>query len=78
MRNNIPKVKGGHLIFKTSIARVKTCLLVDNRNKAKLIDKFFMYANKILTFILEKSIDFILGNSKVVQQFTKKAFVNII
>ena len=29
MRNNVPKVDGEHLIFKTSIAGVKTRLLVD-------------------------------------------------
>ena len=37
-----------------------------------------MHANKISTFELKKPIDLILKNNKIIQQFTKKAFVNII
>ena len=65
------------MIFKTSIAGVKTHLLVDNRNEAELIDKFFVCANKISTFELEKPIDLILRNGKIVQQLTKRALVNL-
>ena len=57
---------------------MKIHLLVNNRSEAKLIDEFFVCANKISTFELEKLIDFIFGNSKIVQQFTKKLFVDII
>ena len=60
MKNNVPKVKSEYLIFKTSIAKVKTCLLVDNKNEAKLIDESFVYANKIPSFKLKKPINFTL------------------
>ena len=66
MRNNISKVKGKYLIFKTNITEVQTRLLVDNGNEAKLIDKSFMRANKIPSFKLKKAIYFTFGNSKVV------------
>ena len=78
VRNNMPKVKGKHLIFKTSIAGVKTRLLVDNRSEAELIDESFMRANKIPFFKLEELIEFILGNGKVVQKLTKRALVDVI
>ena len=78
MKNNIPKVDGKHLIFKTSIAKVKTRLLVDNENEAEFIDEFFMRANKIPSFKLKKLINLILRNRKVVQKLTKGALVNII
>ena len=78
MRNNVPKAEGEHLILKTSIAEMKTHLLVDNRSEAKLIDKFFVCANNISTFKLGKPIDFILRNGKIVQQFIIGAFVEII
>ena len=66
VRNNVLKIKSKYLIFKSSIAEVKTCLLVDNKNVTKFIDKFFVCVNKISTFKLEKAIDFILENGKVV------------
>ena len=78
MKNNMPKIKNKHLIFKTSIAEVKTCLLIDNRSKAKLIDDFFMHTNKILSFKLKEPINLMLGNGKIVQRFIKKAFVDVI
>ena len=74
----MPKVKGKHLIFKTSKAGMKTCLFIDNSSKTKLIDKFFARTNKLSTFKLEKYINLTLENDKVVQKFTKRAFVNII
>ena len=77
MKNNVLKVKNEHLIFKTSIIRVKPYLLVDNKSKTELIDKFFVRANKISIFKLEKLINLTLKNSKVVQQLSKKTFVNI-
>ena len=72
MRNNVSKVNGKHVIFKTSIARVKPYLLIDNRSEAELINKFFVRANKIPSFKLKKPINLILGNDKVVQKLTKK------
>ena len=78
MRNDAFKVNSEYLIFKTSIIRVKTRLLVDNRSKAELIDEFFVLANKIPFFKLKKPINLTLGNSKVVWKLIKRTFVNII
>ena len=66
VRNNVLKVKGKHLIFETSIVRVKTYLLINNKYKAKLIDAYFVRANKISSFELEKSINFIFKNGKII------------
>ena len=41
------KIESKYLILKTSIAKVRIYLLVDNKNEAKLIDKSFVHANKI-------------------------------
>ena len=77
VRNNMPKVEGKYLIFKTSIAGVKIYLLIDNRSKIELIDEFFIYANKIPFFKLEKPINFTLGNKKTVQKLIKKPLINV-
>ena len=66
IQNNMPKVEGKHLIFKTSIARMKTHLLIDNSSEAKLIKESFVHTNKLLIFKLEKYINLTLGNSKMV------------
>ena len=68
----MPKIKGKHLIFKASIAEVKTHLLIETKNEAELIDEFFVHANKILSFKLKKSINFIFGNGKIIQKLIKK------
>ena len=60
------KIKSKHLIFKTSIIEVKTCLLIDNKSETKLINEFFMRANKIPSFKLKKPINFTFKNSKVI------------
>ena len=65
MINNVLKIDYNHLIIKTNTARVKTCLLIDNRSEAELIDEFFVRANKISTLELGKPIDFILENGKI-------------
>ena len=78
MRNNMLKIKSKYLIFKTSIAGVKTCLLIDNRSEAEFMDEFFVCANKTLTFELENLFDFIFRNSKIVEQSTKEILINII
>ena len=46
IQNNVLKIESQYLIFKASIDGIKTCLLVDNNNEAKLIDKFFVNINK--------------------------------
>ena len=66
IQNNVAKVKSKHLIFKSSIARIHTRLLIDNGSEAELIDKSFVRSNKISTFQLEKPIQLTLGNGKVV------------
>ena len=38
VQNSVPKVEGKHLIFKASVAEIRTRLFVDNGNEAKLID----------------------------------------
>ena len=50
IQNNLAKVEGKHLVFKTSIVGIHTHLLIDNGSKAKLIDKSFAHLNKISTF----------------------------
>ena len=45
---------------------MKTHLLVDNKSEAKLIDEFFMRANKIPFFKLKKPINLTLKNNEVV------------
>ena len=64
IRNNVPKIKGKHLVFKSSINGMKTRLLVDNGSETKLIDKSFVRTNKISTFKLKKAIKLTLGNSE--------------
>ena len=62
----MPKIEGKHLVFKASIAGIKTRLLIDNSSKAELIDKTFVREQKINTFKLKKKIKLTLGNGKVV------------
>ena len=78
IQNNVAKVKGKHLIFKSSITGIHTCSLIDNSSEAKLIDKSFACSNKISTFQLEKLIQLMLGNSEVVQCLTKGCFVDVV
>ena len=78
IQNNMAKIKGKHLVFKTSIARIYTCLLINNGSEAELIDKSFTHSNKISTFQLKKPIQLILGNSKIVQHLTKKCLVDMV
>ena len=63
---NIFKIKDKYLIFKVNIAGMKTCLLVDNSSKIKLINKSFVRIKKLSTFKLEKYINLTFENSKVV------------
>ena len=66
MRKNMLKVKSEYLIFKTSIAVMKICLLINNRNKAKFINKSFVHANMIPSFEFEKPINLVLRNCKAI------------
>lgn len=65
MQNNISKIEGKHLIFKVSIAKMKTRLLINNGSKTEFIDEFFVHTNKILILKLEKTINFIFENGKI-------------
>ena len=48
---------------------------MDNKSEIELGDKFYVYTNKTSLLKLKKSINFTFVNSKIVQQFTKKALV---
>ena len=78
IQNDLAKVKGKHLVFKSNIAGIHTCILINNSSKAKLIDKSFAHLNKISTFQLKKPIQLMLGNSKVVQHLTKGCLVDMV
>ena len=45
-----------HLVFKTSIAGIKTRLLIDNGSEAELIDESFVRKHKLNTFKLDKKV----------------------
>ena len=66
------KVKNKHLIFKTSIAMIEIYLLIYNKNETKLIDEFFIHANKILFFELEKLLTLHLEMAKLFSKLLKK------
>ena len=68
----MPKIEGKHLVFKASIAGIKTRLLIDNGSEAKLIDKSFVRTQKIDTFKLAKRIKLTLGNGEVVQRLEQR------
>ena len=67
VKNSVPKIENRHLIFKTSVAEIKTRLLVDNGSKTELINKFFVRTNKISTFKLKTQIKLELGNREKVE-----------
>ena len=78
IQNNVAKVKGKHLVFKTSIAGINTHLLVDNGSEAELINESFVRSNKISTFQLKKPIQLTLGNGNMVQYLTKGCLVDMV
>ena len=49
------KIKNKYLNFKANIAKMKTSLFVNNNNKNKLIDKFFVYINKNFNIWVRKT-----------------------
>lgn len=77
MQNDVSKIKSKHFVFKASVGGIKTRLLIDNSSEAELIDKFFVYVQKISTFKLRKKIKLELGNSKVIQWLDRVCLVNI-
>ena len=73
----MPKIESKHLVFKASIAIIKTRLLIDNGSKAELIDKSFVPTQKLSTFKLKKKIKLTLENRKVVQKLDSACLVDI-
>ena len=71
----MPKIEGKDLVFKASIAGIKTQLLTDNGSEAKLIDKFFVRTQKINTFRLKKKLT--LGNGEMVQILDSAYLVDV-
>ena len=73
----MPKVEGKHLMFKASVAGIKTRLLTDNGSKAKLIDKSLVRTQRIHTFKLKKQIKLTLGNGEVVQKLDSACLIDV-
>ena len=73
----MPKIEGKHLVFKASIAGMKTYLLIDNGSEAELIDESFVRTQKIDTFKLAKRIKLTLGNGEVVQQLKQECLIDV-
>ena len=73
----MPKIEGKYLVFKSSINRIKTCLLVDNSSEIKLIDKSFVRTNKISTLKLKKAIKLTFDNDKMAQTLTRRYLVDV-
>ena len=77
IRNSVPKVKGKHFIFKANVAGIKTRLLIDNSSKTKLIDQFFVRANKISTFKLKQKIKLELKNGEMVEWLDRTCLIEL-
>ena len=73
----MPKIEGKHLVFKASVAGIKTRLLINNSSKAELIDESFVRTQKMDTFKLAKRIKLTLGNGEVVQRLDQGGLVNV-
>ena len=73
----MPKIEGKHLVFKVSIAGMKTGLLIDNGSEAELIDKSFVRTQKINTFKLKKKIKLTLVNGEVVQKLASGCLIDV-
>ena len=73
----MPKIEGKHLVFKASIATIKTRLLIDNGSEAELIDESFVRTQKLSIFKLRKKIKLTLGNGEVVQKLDTACLVDI-
>ena len=77
VRDTEKKIEGMHLVFKTSIAGIKTRLLIDNGSEAELIDESFVRKHKLNTFKLDKKVKLTLGNGEVVQLLSKAALIDV-
>ena len=77
VRDTEKKIEGKHLVFKTSIAGIKTRLLIDNGSEAELIDESFVRKHKLNTFKLDKKVKLTLGNGEVVQLLSKAALIDV-
>ena len=73
----MPKIEGKHLVFKASVAGMKTRLLIDNGSEAELIDESFVRTQRIDTFKLKKRIKLTLGNREVVQKLNSACLVDV-
>ena len=73
----MPKIEGKHLVFKASVAGMKTRLLIDNGSEAELIDESFVRTQRIDTFKLKKRIKLTLGNGEVVQKLDSACLVDV-
>ena len=71
------KIEGKHLVFKASIAGMKTRLLIDNDNEAELIEKSFVRTQGVDTFRLKKKIKLTLRNGEVIQKLNTACLVDI-
>ena len=73
----MPKIEGKHLMFKASIAGMKTRLLIDNGSEAELIDESFVRTQRIDTFKLKKQIKLTLRNGEVVQKLDSACLIDV-
>ena len=77
VQDDVLKIKKKHLVFKASVAEIKTRVLIDNGSKAKLIDEFFVRLHRISTFRLTKKIKLELGNGDLMQWLDKACLVDM-
>ena len=75
--NRVSKIEGKKLIFKASVAGIKTRLPVDNGSKAELIDKFFVRTNKISIFKLKAQIRLEIGNREMMEWLEKACLIDL-
>ena len=73
----MPKIESKHLVFKASVAGMKTRLLIDNGSEAELINKSFVRTQRIDTFKLKKQIKLTLGNEEVIQKLDSACLVDV-
>ena len=77
IRDDVPKIEGKHLVFKASVAGMKTRLLIDNGSKAELIDESFVRTQRIDIFKSKKQIKLTLGNGEVVQKLDSACLIDV-
>ena len=77
IQDDVPKIEGKHLVFKASIAGMKTQLLIDNSTEAKLIDESFVRTQRINIFKLRKKMKHTLGNGEVVQKLDSACLIDV-